>query len=212
MDPSLLATLHRRHVAELQSRYEDALRASALDVVVIHSGSLRKRSDFDDQYWPLRPVPHFQHWAPLAQVDCALVVELGKKPRLAWLKTFDFWEAPHAPETDHFVASFDVAEIQRVEQVKELAAGKRVAFVGEDTSRAVLWGIDRVNPEPLVKALDALRVTKTAYEVLCLEEANRRAAKGHVAVLEAFRAGAASELDLHLLYLRATAQDDPETP
>ena len=48
--------------------------------------------------------------------------------------------------------------------------------------------------------------------MLCLAEANRRAAKGHAAVLEAFRAGAASELDLHLLYLRATAQDDPETP
>ena len=35
---------------------------------------------------------------------------------------------------------------------------------------------------------------------------------GHKAVLEAFRAGNASELDLHLLYLRATAQDNPETP
>jgi Xaa-Pro dipeptidase len=214
MDLPSLATLHRRHVAELQSRYEEALRAAALDAVVIHSGSLRKRSEFDDQYWPLRPVPHYQHWAPLAQPDCAIVVALGRKPKLAWLKAFDFWEQPHAPETDHFVASFDVVEIQRVEQVKELAAsgGRRVAFVGEDTSRAALWGIDQVNPEALVKALDALRVTKTAYEVVCLEEANRRAAKGHAAVLEAFRAGAASELDLHLLYLRATAQDDPETP
>jgi Xaa-Pro dipeptidase len=104
-------------------------------------------------------------------------------------------------------------EIQRVEQVKELVgAGKRVAFVGEDLSRATLWGIEAVNPPALTKALDALRTTKTPYEVLCLQEANRRAAKGHAAVLEAFLAGAASELDLHLLYLRATAQDDPETP
>jgi Xaa-Pro dipeptidase len=216
MDLTHLIQLHRHHVAELQSRYEDALRANSLDAVVIHSGSLRKRSEFDDQYWPLRPVPHFQHWAPLAQVDCAIVVAPGKKPQLAWLKAFDFWEAPHAPETDHFVSSFDVAEIQRVEEIKGLAArraeGRRLAFVGEDASRAVLWGIEQVNPPALVKALDALRTTKTAYEVLCLEEANRRAAKGHAAVVEAFRAGAASELDLHLLYLRATAQDDPETP
>jgi Xaa-Pro dipeptidase len=212
MDLAHLASLHRDHVADLQSRYEAILRASALDAAVIHSASLRKRSEFDDQYWPLRPVPHFQHWAPLAQPDCALVVEAGRAPRLAWLKAFDFWEQPHAPETEHFVASFDVVEVQRVEQVKELAAGKRVAFVGEDASRAALWGIDAVNPPALLKALDALRTTKTAYEVLCLQEANRRAAKGHAAVLEAFLAGAASELDLHLLYLRATAQDDPETP
>ena len=34
-----------------------------------------------------------------------------KKPRLAWLKAFDFWEAPYAPETDHFTSSFDIAEI-----------------------------------------------------------------------------------------------------
>jgi Xaa-Pro dipeptidase len=213
MDPSL-TKLHTHHVASLQSAYEGALRASGFDAVVIHSGPLQKRSEFDDQYWPLRPVPHFQHWAPLAQVDCAIVVAGGKRPRLAWLKAFDFWEAPHAPETDHFVGSFDVVETQRVEQVRELAAsaGQKVAFVGEDVSRAALWGLEAVNPPALVKALDALRTTKTAYEVHCLAEANRRAAKGHGAVLEAFRAGAASELDLHLLYLRATAQDDPETP
>ncbi len=124
MDLAHLAALHRRHVADLQSRYEDALRDASLDAIVIHSGSLKKRSEFDDQYWPLRPVPHFQHWAPLAQPDCAIVVAAGKKPRLAWLKAFDFWEAPHAPETDHFVASFEVVELQRVEQVKELAASE----------------------------------------------------------------------------------------
>jgi Xaa-Pro dipeptidase len=215
MDPSLLATLHGRHVAELRTRYDETLAAEKLDAVVIHSGSLRKRSDFDDQYWPLRPVPHFQHWAPLAQVDCAILVRPGRKPMLMWLKAFDFWEAAHAPETEHFLQAFDVVEIHAVEAVKKhlsSTGGSRVAFVGEDVSRAALWGIDLVNPEGLVKALDAMRTKKTAYEVVCLEEANRRAALGHAAVLDAFRAGAASELDLHLLYLKATAQDDPETP
>jgi len=96
--------------------------------------------------------------------------------------------------------------------VEDLLPDGRVAFVGEDTTRAERWGIRQVNPEGLVKALDALRVKKTPYEVMCLAEANRRASAGHRAVLEAFRAGEASELDLHLLYLRATAQDDPETP
>ena len=31
MDLAHLAALHRRHVGDLQSRYEDALRAAALD-------------------------------------------------------------------------------------------------------------------------------------------------------------------------------------
>jgi Xaa-Pro dipeptidase len=87
-----------------------------------------------------------------------------------------------------------------------------VAFVGEEEGRAAGLGIASVNPPALVQALDALRVHKTAYEVACLDEANRRAAVGHQRVLEAFRGGDLSELALHLIYLQATAQDDPETP
>ena len=127
--------------ADLQARYEEiAPRVTELDAIVaIHSGSLRKkRSEFDDQYWPLRPVPHFQHWAPLAQPDCALIVTPGKpKPTLAWLKAFDFWEYAflRAPrDVDHFLGSFEVVEMDRVEQVKELLQGKpRRRSSGEDT-------------------------------------------------------------------------------
>ena len=56
------------------------------------------------------------------------------------------------------------------------------------------------------------RTTKTAYEVACLAEANRRAALGHESVRRAFAEGGHSELELHLLYLKTTNQDDPETP
>jgi Xaa-Pro dipeptidase len=215
MDLSLLTRLYADHVQDLTRRTELALRDTGFDALVIHSGSLQKRSAFDDQYWPLRPVPHFQHWCPLAQPDCAIVLVPGKKAALAWLKAFDFWENPNAPETLHFTEALRVVEITRVEQVKELVPAGKVAFVGEDVSRAALWGIDAasaVNPVPLLLALDALRVTKTAYEVLCLEEANRRAAAGHAMVLAAFKGGDKSELDLHLDYLRATRQDDAETP
>jgi Xaa-Pro dipeptidase len=63
-----------------------------------------------------------------------------------------------------------------------------------------------------MKALDRLRVHKTPYEIAAIDEANRIAAVGHRAVRDAFVAGDKSELDLHLLFLAATAQDDPETP
>ena len=48
--------------------------------------------------------------------------------------------------------------------------------------------------------------------VASLANMRRRAAIGHEAVLAAFRGGARSELELHLAYLAATHQDDPETP
>ena len=215
MNLELLATLYREHIAELARRYGRALETTGFDAVAIHSGSLKKRSDFDDQYWPLRATPHFQHWAPLAEPDCALVFVPGTRPVIARPKLTSFWEKPAAPETSHWEASFEIVLVDAPEDVKrQLPTSKRIAFVGEDLARASSWGIAEGsrNPAALVHALDALRTTKTAYEVTCLAEANRRAARGHEAVLAAFQSGDASELELHLRYLATTSQDDPETP
>jgi Xaa-Pro dipeptidase len=215
VDLALLTKLYRDHVAELAARYARALEAGGYDAVVVHSGSLKKRSDFDDQYWPLRVTPHFQHWLPLAETDCALIVASGKAPRLVRPRVTSFWEKPALTETDHWPSSFDTVMIGDLDHAKDhLPKGGRGAFVGEDTARGDAWGFPREqqNPAALLKELDALRTTKTPYEILCLEEANRRAARGHEAVLAAFRAGETSELELHLRYLSATAQDDPETP
>jgi Xaa-Pro dipeptidase len=86
-------------------------------------------------------------------------------------------------------------------------ANERAALVAERPA----WGLPEASPE-LLKAIDALRVLKTPYEIACIEEANRLASFGHARVAQAFRVGELSELELHLLYLQATAQDDPETP
>jgi len=192
-----LKELYAGHVGTLAHGYAKALAASGFDAVVLHSGSLKKRSDFDDQYWRLRPTPHFAHWCPLQEVDCAMIVAQGAPPKLVRPTAVDFWEHPASPETDHW-REIDVVEVKTADDVKPHLPKGRVAFVGEDASRAASWGIAAVNPEALVKALDALRTIKTPYEVLCLADANRRAALGHEAVLQEFLAGDASELDLHL--------------
>lgn len=210
-----LETLHAEHVARLVSGYERALSRAELDAVVVHSGSLRKRSDFDDQYWPLRPTPHFQHWLPLVEADVALVVIAGKKPTLVRPTVLSFWEKPSRPETEHFWGPFDVVSVRGADDVAAaLPRGPRVAFVGDDRARAAALGLDgdAFCPKGLVAELDALRTRKTPYEVHCLAEANRRAALGHEAVRAAFFSGDATELELHLAYLRATTQDDAETP
>jgi Xaa-Pro dipeptidase len=215
MDASQLTRLYRDHLADLDRRYAPVLAEAGFDAVVIHSGSLKKRSEFDDQYWPLRAVPHFQHWVPLNVADCALVIEPGVKRTLYWLTAQSYWERPPALESDHFEGQWEVVRIAAPEDVKaHLPTGKRLAFIGEDKARAESWGLelDTHNPFDLVGRLDRLRVFKTPYEVLCLAEANRRAALGHDAVVKAFKHGAHSELELHLAYLAATGQDDPETP
>jgi Xaa-Pro dipeptidase len=215
VDDVALAPLYDEHLARLQSAYDDVLRAAGLDAVVLHSGTALKKSAFDDQYWPVTIVPHFRHWAPLAEADCALVVSPGSKPLLVRNVAHGFWEKPAPPERSFFWSRFDVVEAKSAAAMAAaLPKGPRIAFVGEDQARAREWGFadEQLAPAAVLQQLDALRVLKTRYERACLAEANRRAARGHRAVLDAFRAGDRSELDLHLLYLQATAQDDPETP
>jgi len=215
-----LAVLYSAHLTELARRYAPVLAEAGYDAVLIHSGSLKKRTEFDDQYWPLRPTPHFQHWLPLGQADCALLIEPGVTPTLFWPKAVSYWERPSLPERDHWQGAFATERLDKPDDLKDLLSAKglgakRMAYVGEDKARASTWGFDdaaHINPFDLVGRLDRLRVYKTPYEVACIAEANRRAAIGHDAVLAAFRAGVHSELALHLRYLEATQQDDPETP
>ncbi len=210
-----LAPLYQQHVAALTAAYASVLGRSGYDGVVIHSGSPKRRSMFDDQDWPVRATPHFQHWLPLVWPHSALVIEPGKKPKLVWNVDLGFWERPMLPESNHFWSAFDVVEVKDATKLKDsIPRGKRLAFIGEDTADATSWGFaaSDVNPAALLAELDRLRVKKSAYERLCIREANRRACAGHARVLAEFEKGDHSELKLHLLYLEATAQDDPETP
>jgi Xaa-Pro dipeptidase len=214
VDSELLSQLYVDHLRQLTSRYAEVLAACQYSALVVHSGAPKPRTTFDDQYWPLRVTPHFQHWLPLAEADCALVVVPGQRPKLIWSKNISFWEKPATLETRHWLNAFEIIEIDSPDAAKaELPTG-RVAFIGEERARAASWGFADadVSPKELVEHLDQLRTAKSAYEVLCLAEANRLAALGHTALSQAFHAGDASELDLHLLFLRATGQDDPETP
>jgi Xaa-Pro dipeptidase len=205
--------LHRAHVSELERRYAQALAENGYDAVVIHSGVAKSRTAFDDQFWPLRPAPEFQHWLPLGQPDCALLIRPGHRPKLIWPQPPNFWEKPALPETDFWLPQFDGIVVEDAADARaHLHPSGKLAFVGEETRRAETWGIGDANPPSLMKALDRLRVHKTPYELAAIDEANRIAARGHEAVRQAFFEGDRSELDLHLLFLSATAQDDGDTP
>jgi Xaa-Pro dipeptidase len=209
---SELESLHGDHVARLSRGAAQALAASGFDALVIHSGTPALRTRFDDIYWPLRPNPYLQHWLPLQEPGCALIVQAGTRPRLLRLLSSSYWEAPASSGAAHIFNAFDLVELTQPAQLRALLPRGRVAFVGEDLEAAAAWGYEQVNPLPLLQALDQLRVHKTPYEILCLAEANRRAAAGHDEVRALFAGADKAELSLHLAYLEATGQDDPETP
>src|SRR5260370_42581867 len=76
--------LHRAHVAELERRYARALADNGYDAAVIHSGLPKPRTEFDDQYWPLRATAECQRWLPRSEPDCALLIRAGQRPKLLW--------------------------------------------------------------------------------------------------------------------------------
>ncbi|GAC1344809.1 MAG: Xaa-Pro dipeptidase [Myxococcales bacterium] len=214
MDSSELSRLHREHVALLQRGVGAALEASGYGAVALHSGTPQLRTRFDDRFWPLLPSPCFQHWLPLAEPGCVLVAAAGRQPLLLRPRETSFWEAPPPPALDHFWGPFEVRDIFRAQDAKEHLPGGRTAFIGDDLAAAAALGFARedVNPAGLLAALDALRVHKTPYEIACLSEANLRAAPGHDMLRAMFAQLDHAELELHLAYLAATAQDDAETP
>jgi Xaa-Pro dipeptidase len=215
-DHAALPALYADHLAALDRRYADVCAAQGIDGVVIHSGSAQKKSTFDDQYWGLVVVPTFRHWLPLAVENCALWVRPGHKPVLFSNVDRSFWDGPAEVESDHFWSAFDVVDIKSAGEIRKALSRDvgRLAFVGEDRAFGASVGFaeDRLAPADLMRALDGTRVHKTAYEVTCHREANRRAAVGHIAVARAFLDGTPSELDLHLLYLKETSQDDADAP
>src|SRR6267142_6211683 len=121
--------LHRRHIELISRGVGAALDKTGFAALVVHSGTPQKRTDADDQYWPLRPTPHFQHWLPLAEPGCLLIAVPGLRPVLVRQRVQSFWEGPPATDVDHFWGSFDV-----VEAIPPLPA--RAAFVGDDVAAA----------------------------------------------------------------------------
>ena len=193
------------HVRDLARAYGEVLARAGFDAALVHSGSLVQKTVFDDQDWPLRPTPHFQHWIPLAEADCFLLVRADRKPVLFRPRVTSFWETAPRPPAEFFFDAFDVVELDSWDKVR---VEGRVAFVGEREDRS--FGLPR--DAALIRALDALRTKKSPYEIACLAEANRVAGRGHEAVRAAFESGETNELRLHLLFLETTQQDDPETP
>ena len=208
------------HVAEMQSRWANALDAENLEAVLVHSGT--PLISFQDDYeYAFRPNPHFMAWLPLTHHhDSALLVRPGKKPCIFYYQPEDFWYlAPEDPESwwaDHFdiqlVSEADGWRSGLFSKLNGLSSGLRnVAAVGDAPSLAVTFEDDRINPGGLVNRLNVARTYKTPYEIACMREASQLAARAHVEAESAFREGD-SEFRIHQRYLNACEHTDSQLP
>jgi Xaa-Pro dipeptidase len=211
-----LSGLYKGHVQTLTEGFSRALAAEGYDAVIIHSGNQVLKSDFDDQCWSMRPVPMFEYWVDVPWPECALHVPAGGSPRLFVLREPNYWERPKEPDWHPARAALEVIELpSRDDLIGMVPVDRKTAFIGaktEDAQGFAGLAPTAVNPEGLIDRLHDLRVHKTSYEIECMAEASRIAARGHRRCEALFRSGVRSELELHLEYLKATGQDDADAP
>ena len=204
--------LYRRHVRHLLDSTEALLARAGYDRLLLHSG--RSHARFQDDYHPpFRAHPHFVAWLPLPRnADCLLEIRPGARPKL-WLNMpDDFWHAsPQSPETwwaDHFEIEIVTAPGAWQPALEEATA---TALIADPADFDTLGRHADLNPPGLLAGLDELRTVKTDWQIECLATANRIARTGHDAAAAAFEAGA-SELEIHLAYLKATGHDPDTLP
>jgi Xaa-Pro dipeptidase len=204
-----LTTLYRDHVSVLTAGYQRVLAQHRLDAIVLASGSAASKNRFDDQHWPAVITPAFAHWLPLPESFATLIIVGDRRPTLVRVVSADYWESAPVAESEHFWHHFDVIDVADAAAVIGHLPRGRVAAIGD--SLPTVDGIDGNSPL-IVAAVEALRTSKTAYELACMTEATLRAVRGHRHIEELFARHEASELALHLAYLAASGQSESDTP
>jgi Xaa-Pro dipeptidase len=205
--------LYPEHLSGVLSAAADGLEAAGFDELVISAGTPFTYFA-DDQEAPFRTNPYFALFLPLTGPHHLLQVKPGKKPVLVHVRPHDYWTEHKRLVEPFWSPAFDIRETESVADAwRELAPGARTAYIGAELKDAGAGGVaaSGMNPAPLLARLDWRRSFKSAYEAVCIEEANHRASHAHEAARSAFFAGAC-ELELHEAYLEELAQTEAELP
>ena len=201
--------LYLAHVKEWTRRFADACRACRVDGVVVFSGAIKRRYR-DDIEIPFVAEPFFRVWVPHAYPDAALRIVPGEAPRLVYCRNDDFWTMPPPEPGGFWTDGFDIREVASMEALLiELGDLSVMAGLGESADDTT--ELASANDATLLSHLDFHRAYKTPYEVACIEQANRIAARGQAAA-HRLLADRPSEFELNETYCRATGQRESALP
>lgn len=205
-------SFYRHHVATLSDKTERLLARAGYDRLLLHSGRSHPRFQ-DDYHAPFRAHPHFVAWLPLPRnADCLLEIQPGSRPKLWLVVPDDFWHAPPEAPASWWADHYDVEIVADADAWQPaLEAPVATALIGDPVDFGTLGRHADLNPPELLGRLDEMRTVKTDWQIECIREANRIAMRGHQAAAEAFASGA-SELEIHLAYLKAAGHEPNTLP
>jgi len=201
------------HIEALCERTAQALESCGYAGLLVYAGSPLTVFE-DDRTYPFEANAPFKVWVPLSDAPGSFVwFEPGSAPRLIIERPQDYWYKPPQPPRGYWVRHFDLHTVTERAGARALLPAdlSRAAYIGDAFEGLDEWGIGAINPRPLMGRMDYARATKTPYELLCLREANRLGALGHMAAATAFAAGA-SEFEIELAFLKACGRREQELP
>lgn len=201
------------HVKEMQRGWETAMLAEHCDAILVHAGT-PIISFLDDYQYPFRPNPHFLAWLPLTRhPESVLLIRPGERPLLWFYQPDDYWHVTPGNPESWWADEIEVRVVSDPNTWRSELPGAMgvVAALGNSAALRDIIPEDRINAPRLLAALHLQRTRKSDYEIACMQTANNRAAKSHVAAERAFREGK-SEFDIHLDYLESCRQNDAALP
>jgi Xaa-Pro dipeptidase len=211
-----LASEYGPHLAILDHRLDEALRATGFEGAIVFAGD-EQMVHRDDQAYPFRVEPYFKAWVPLTQAPGSFLrLVPGQRPMLVYKQVEDYWHEPPSDPDGYWTQHFDIRIARSEDEARKLSgAGPRWVAIGSAAKRAFRSGSaathPAINDARFLSQLDYTRAIKTAYELLCMRGAQAMAVRGHLAVAAAFKTGT-TELELHQAYLAASGQRETELP
>jgi len=207
------STLYSDHLREKLSNYETIMDSQNVSGLIIPSG-IPKQQFLDDNPYPFKVNIHFKALIPVTDVPNSYIIfQPGNKPALIFYQPEDYWHVVPSDPEGAWVDLFEIKIVKDTRDWKQLLPESRQGFVwlGEPEEGIQELGINNINPSELLNPIHYQRAYKSDYEITCLQLANNKAARGHVAAKAAFLNGA-SEMEIHLAYLQATGHKEEELP
>jgi Xaa-Pro dipeptidase len=208
-----LASTFGPHIQAVCDRTAHALASCGYAGMLVYAGSPLPVFE-DDRTYPFEANAPFKVWVPLSDAPGSFVwFAPGSPPRLIIERPEDYWYKPPSLPQGYWVRHFEVHTVADRAAARALLPAdlSRAAYIGDAFDGLDDFRLGAINPRPLLRRLDYARAAKTPYELVCLREASRLGALGHVAAAAAFAAGA-SEFEIELAFLEACGLREQELP
>lgn len=166
----------------------------------------------DDRPVPFHTNPHFAYLCPAPGEGHVLKISPGKKPKLYYYSPDDFWHEVSELKDYYWQDSFDIEVYKSYYSDLKLGTYPIAHSVGISPNPEFNKNYSLTEPsDTLLAQLHWLRLSKTPYEIDCMDKANALAGKAHRAAQRAFFAGK-SEYEILLDYLAACELREDQLP